>query len=158
MTILYQVDNYCYSNRRKDRAQEDNWRLGKLPLSWLNLRRAVLLLAEATHQMSETEESWQHHAFWNLFEDVGKQKQTEVRLNKWQLSFLWYSVALSKKKIDSELICAGKNMSKFVKTKDSVRGEETKKKFKMIDTKLGATWQTNIISFLSSTLTTTNEK
>jgi len=31
-------------------------------------------------------------------------------------------------------------MSKFVKTKDSVRGEETKKKrFEMIDTKLGET-------------------
>jgi hypothetical protein len=30
-------------------------------------------------------------------------------------------------------------MSKFVKTKDSVRGEETKKRFEMIDTKLGAT-------------------
>ena len=123
----------------------------------MNLRRAVLLLAKATHQMSEMEESWQHHAFWNLFEDVVKQKQTEVRLNKWQLSFLWYSVALSKKKIDSELICAGKNMSKFVKTKDSVRGEETKKRFEMIDTKLGTTWQTNTLSFLSTTLTTTNE-
>jgi hypothetical protein len=64
------------------------------------------------------------------------------------LSFLWYNVALTKKKIDSELICAGKKLSKFVKTKDSMRGEEMAKRFEMIYTKLGSNL-TNKHLFLS---------